>query len=42
MFDRIKYLISQISNISDVYYRSYMKIRINSNDNPSLEKTLNT
>ena len=39
-FDRIKYLISQKSNIKDVYYHNYMKIKIKSNNELPLEKTM--
>ena len=41
MFDRIKYFISEKSNISDIYYYTYMKIRVNSDDDLPLEKILN-
>ena len=41
MFDGINCLISQKSNISDVYYHNYMKIGIDSDDNLPLQKTLN-
>ena len=41
MLDRISYLMSQKSNISDVYCHIYMKSGINSVDNLPLEKTLN-
>ena len=37
-FNRIKYLISQKNNISDVYYRNYVKIGINLNYDLLLEK----
>lgn len=40
MFEKIKYLISWKSNISAVYYHKYMKIKINSNDDLPLGKTL--
>lgn len=36
----MKYPLSQKSNISDIYYLNYMKIRINSVDDLPLEKTL--
>ena len=32
---------SKASNISNVYYRNYMKTRIESDDDLALEKTLN-
>ena len=41
MFDGINCLISQKSNISDVYHHNYMKIGIDSDDNLPLQKTLN-
>ena len=41
IFDIIRYLIFIKSNITDVYFHKYMKIKINSDDDFSLEKTLN-
>ena len=41
VFQKIKYLIIKESNISDVYYHIWVKIKINSGDNLLLEKTLN-
>ena len=41
MFDRIRYLVMLTSNISDVYYHKYVKIKMDSDDDLLLEKTLN-
>ena len=40
VFDVSKYLISQKINISNVCYHNYMKIKIDSVDDLSLEKSL--
>ena len=41
IFDRISYLIMLKSNISEVHSLKYTKIKIYSDDDLSLEKTLN-
>ena len=41
MFDRLRYLIMLKSNISYVYSNNYMKIKINSDEDLPLEKSLN-
>ena len=41
IYDRIRYLIMLKSNISSVYSNKYAKIKINSDDDLSLEKALN-
>ena len=41
-FDRIKYLVSQKSNISDIYYHNFMKFGINSYDGIPPEKNIET
>ena len=40
-FDKIKYVISQKSNISDIYCHNYIRIWINQDNNLHLEKSLN-
>ena len=41
MFEKNKTLIQKKSSISNVYYHNYMKIKNESDDDLSLEKTLN-
>ena len=41
MFERISYPITLRSNIPDVYSHKYMKIKINSDVDLPLQKTLN-
>ena len=38
IFDRIRYLITEKSNLSDAYSHEYTKIKINSDDDLPLEK----
>ena len=41
VFDRIRFFIVSKSNNSDAYCHEYMKIKINSDDDLHLEKSLN-
>ena len=41
IFGRIRYLVMSKSNLSNIFYNKYLKIKINSDDDVPLEKTSN-